>query len=125
MPTWLLASWKARSIQKRCACICASLFTLVCSSALLKVYLIVAGEFTSRRTIRCQRCALGPCLSQSHTCRWITSTRRSPRVVSRNVCGRHAEAGCFCSHLRTPPDCPLLSYPKPTRFPPKPHLRRT
>jgi hypothetical protein len=70
---------------KRCACMLANFVTLVSALALLKLYLTVVGESTSRRTIRCRQRAVGLFLSQSHTRRCSTSTTRSPLVVSLNV----------------------------------------
>src|SRR5216684_1965922 len=108
MPTWLFASWKARSIQKRCACIFASLVTLVSGAALLKLYLIVTGELISRRTIKCQQRATELFLSHSHTRRCSTSTTKSPLVVPLKVFFRQADAGLRLTHLRASSACALL-----------------
>src|SRR5258708_18967327 len=108
MPTWLFASWNARSIQKRCACIFASLVTLVAGAALLRLYLIVAGALTSRRTIRCQQRAVGLFLSHSQTRRCSTSLASCPFVVSLKVFFCPADAGCRLTHLRTSIECASL-----------------
>ena len=86
----------------------ASFTTLVSAGALLRLYLIVPGEPTSLQTIKCQQCAVGLCLSNSHTLRCRASTINSPFVVLRRVFLRQADAGCFFTHFRTSIGCAPL-----------------